>query len=202
MVTSLADLLVQTKIEGKEWHEIDWRRNFVFLTFGFGYLGLGMYAAYVKGFGRLFGPRMAEFCAKPVREKLKDAAGLRMLATQVFLDVAVLNPIFYWPCYYSFKALCFADASDPRSAATIVADTVFREYPKTMFEDNAGMGLFWIPANAVIYAVPLHYRLPLNHTVSLAWCCVLSIWRGEGDSAAAPVKEPVQQHSLVLSASS
>ncbi len=183
--TSLADLLVQTQIEGKSWSEIDWRRNFVFLTFGFGYLGLGMYGVYVKGFGRMFGQsRMKAFCDKSIRDKLRDTAGLRMLSTQVFLDVAVLNPLCYWPAYYAFKALSFAQADDKRTSGQIVYDTVFVEYPKTFVEDNSGMGLFWVPANFVIYAVPLHLRLPLNHSVSLLWCCILSLWRGGENSTA------------------
>ena len=37
---------------------------------------------------------------------------------------------------------------------------------------------FWVPANLLIFSVPIHLRLPVNHVVSLAWCCILSFWRG------------------------
>jgi hypothetical protein len=40
--TCIADILVQTQYEGKE--SIDWRRNFVFSSFGLCYLGAFQYA--------------------------------------------------------------------------------------------------------------------------------------------------------------
>ena len=43
MKTCVADILVQTQYEGKE--SIDWRRNFVFSSFGLCYLGAFQYAA-------------------------------------------------------------------------------------------------------------------------------------------------------------
>ena len=42
MKTCVADILVQTQYEGKE--SIDWRRNFVFSSFGLCYLGAFQYA--------------------------------------------------------------------------------------------------------------------------------------------------------------
>ena len=176
--TAAADLLVQTQVEGKPWDEIDWRRNMVFLSFGFGYLGLGMYAVYVKGFSRVFGTRVQKFCAKPFRDKLKDRVGLKLLAVQSFADVVILNPFLYWPSYYSFKALCFSDPAESRSSLQLVSDTITDEYPKTFWIDNLGMGLVWLPANMIIYSVPMHYRLPVMHVASLGWCIILSIMRG------------------------
>ena len=37
--TSVCDVLVQLKVEGKEWNGIDWSRNAVFVAFGAVYLG-------------------------------------------------------------------------------------------------------------------------------------------------------------------
>ncbi len=38
------------------------------------------------------------------------------------------------------------------------------EYPQTFFQDNFGMGYFWIPANFVIYSVPMSVAAPAAAT--------------------------------------
>ena len=50
--TCVADILVQTGYEGRE--SIDWRRNFVFSSFGLCYLGAFQYVQYTLWFPRLF----------------------------------------------------------------------------------------------------------------------------------------------------
>jgi hypothetical protein len=47
-------------------------------------------------FSRLF-PTAASFAAKTVAEKLRDAAGVRNLFAQVFLDQMVHHPLMYFP---------------------------------------------------------------------------------------------------------
>ena len=37
---------------------------------------------------------------------------------------------------------------------------------------------FWFPIDLIIYSVPIHLRLPLNHGASLAWTGIVSIFRG------------------------
>ena len=51
-------------------------------------------------------------------------------------------------------------------------------YKVTFWEDNFGMSYFWIPANVIIFSVPLHLRLPMTHFFSFWWCMILSFWRG------------------------
>ena len=38
---------------------------------------------------------------------------------------------------------------------------------------------FWLPMDVIIYSVPLHLRLHLNHIISFAWVALVSIFRGE-----------------------
>eukprot|EP00040_Diaphanoeca_grandis_P029815 m.175373 g.175373 ORF g.175373 m.175373 type:complete len:274 (+) comp31815_c0_seq1:270-1091(+) len=178
--TSLVDLIVQTMHERKKWAEIDWNRNLLFTSFGFWYCGIWQYGVYVIGFARLF-PRMGAFAQLSIRAKLKDVAGLKMLAGQVALDILVINPVLYWPTFYLFKSMSFRDPDDTRTTLQIFSDTLTVKYPQTFLEDNFGMGFFWIPANIIIFSCPIHLRMPINHLASGAWCFVLSIYRGAND---------------------
>lgn len=202
--TSLADLFVQTMAEGRSWREINWERNVVFTAFGFGYLGFALYGMKVKGFQRLF-PGLEAFCNKSLSAKLRDRAGLRTMLSQVALDVGVLNPLVYWPSFYGFKALCFRDPSDSRSVLAMLRETLLVQYPATAADDNLGMAKFWIPMNLVIYSVPLFLRMPLNHTASLLWCCILSLAQGKAIEAtdllpAAPAGHPVATSGIGVAA--
>ena len=91
---------MQCQLEGRSWRDIDWRRNLVFVAFGFAYLGVAQWFIYVEGFRRLF-PAMDRFCDLPLRAKLRDGPGLRALLAQIGLDFVVIQPFMYWPSYYS-----------------------------------------------------------------------------------------------------
>lgn len=62
--TSFADIVIQ-KAEGKDWKDIDWKRNGVFTLFGFAYLGIaqwcvlqfGISKKYIMGFCFFPGPK-------------------------------------------------------------------------------------------------------------------------------------------------
>ena len=58
----------------------------------------------------------------PYRAKLRDRAGLRALAAQVGLDLAVLNPLVYWPTFYCFQALCFRGRQDGRPIHVVLRE--------------------------------------------------------------------------------
>jgi hypothetical protein len=95
--TCIADILVQVTIDGKNFDEIDWARNAVFVAFGFGYLGCVQYFFYVKCM-RFLWPGMDRFAALPtLRAKLQDMAGLRTLVGQVMTDCFIITPCFYYP---------------------------------------------------------------------------------------------------------
>jgi len=52
------------------------------------------------------------------------------------------------------------------------------KYQRNLVSDNLAIWGLWIPADLIIYAVPVWMRLPLNHAVSLAWTMILSWMRG------------------------
>ena len=60
-------------------------------------------------------------------------------------------------------------------------------YKSSFITDNFAMAFFWVPANFVIYAVPIHLRLPLNHVISAAWSFILSCcWGAKMPSGTPP----------------
>jgi len=168
--TGLADVLMQlTTGVGDDY---DWRRTGLFVVFGFGYMGLANYAFYYKGFTRLF-PYLTEMSRQPFSIKLRDNRFLRQLFAANVVDNLVINPIIYWPIFYSFKEICFSDATDTRTITEMLTH-VAGSYQNTWLNDNLSMAYFWVPANFLIYAVPIHLRLPLNHVISAAWSFILS----------------------------
>eukprot|EP00041_Stephanoeca_diplocostata_P010514 m.166972 g.166972 ORF g.166972 m.166972 type:complete len:343 (+) comp18179_c0_seq1:295-1323(+) len=203
--TALADLIVQMVVERKSWDQVDWRRNNAFLAFGFFYMGIVVSLVYIKAFRVAF-KGVDAFCNKPFREKLRDKQGMLMLTKQVFADILIVQPFLYWPIYYTFKEVTFAPADDPRSLGAVVMDALHKTVSSCVV-DNLGMSAFWIPANYYIYAVPMYLRLPINHAVSLVWCCILSFWRGPADSGntdaidddVAPVRATTVHDSTALS---
>lgn len=56
-----ADLFVQTKVEGKEWEDVDFRRTATFAVFGFGYMGIAQYFLYVHLMARRWFPQASTF---------------------------------------------------------------------------------------------------------------------------------------------
>jgi len=171
--TALADVLMQLTT-GKSIfsEEYDWNRTGLFVLFGFGYMGIANYIFYYKGFTKLF-PYLTEMTKQPFSIKMRDPRFLKQLFAANIVDNAIINPIIYWPVFYSFKEICFADDSDTRTVSEMISDVAER-YKGTWMNDNMSMAYFWVPANLLIYAVPIHLRLPLNHAISAAWSFILS----------------------------
>mmetsp|Transcript_1847 Transcript_1847/g.3582 ORF Transcript_1847/g.3582 Transcript_1847/m.3582 type:complete len:267 (+) Transcript_1847:273-1073(+) len=171
--TSVADLVVQKQVEKKD--TIDWRRNALFVMFGGAYLGCFQWFVYVRGFQRLF-PAMDKFCNQGLRDKLRNKAGMKALGGQILLDFIVIQPIMYFPVFYMFKTIV-----EPDLGGKSRFEVAFSNWKNNFFEDNLGMIAFWLPMDIVIYSVPLWLRLPLNHSISFLWCCILSIFRAGPD---------------------
>ena len=91
---------VQKQIEKRE--QIDWKRVGLFTFFGFAYLGVVQYLIYVNLFSHLF-KNAARFGKLPFREKIRNRAGLIDLGKQIFVDMFVHAPFFFFPCYYLAK---------------------------------------------------------------------------------------------------
>eukprot|EP00518_Triparma_eleuthera_P011466 CAMPEP_0182475960 /NCGR_PEP_ID=MMETSP1319-20130603/28239_1 /TAXON_ID=172717 /ORGANISM="Bolidomonas pacifica, Strain RCC208" /LENGTH=179 /DNA_ID=CAMNT_0024677003 /DNA_START=72 /DNA_END=608 /DNA_ORIENTATION=- len=153
--TALADYVVQKTSKPEEKPNIS--RIAGFGLFGAVYLGVAQHVMYVNLFSRLFGRETLEaFGAMSLRDKLNDRSGLINVGKQLVLDFLVVQPVIFWPAYYSTRALV-----DTQSVAKI--PEYLGTYKKNFVEDNVGMCAFWLPADTIIYSLPLRWRLHASH---------------------------------------
>lgn len=110
--TSAADLVVQTVAEGKQLSEVDWRRNGIFVVFGFAYLGGFQYWLMVNKYRQWF-PTMDKFAKMSFADKLKYPAGMLDAGKMVLFDVIVHLPMMYFPTYYTVKEFVGGSSWNP-----------------------------------------------------------------------------------------
>ena len=174
-----ADVIVQSTVEGKSFDSINWRRTFAFGAFGFAFLGALQYAIYVPMYRRVF-KEMDRFCAQTVREKLRNRRGLKQLAGQIFIGQCVMQPLTYYPVFYIFKESVMGEKNYIEHDPTVgeISRSALRKYKRNFWVDNLSMLAFWLPADVIIYSVPIWARMPLSHCISFMWCAILSWFRG------------------------
>lgn len=171
--TSAADLLCQVVAEGKSWKEIDWRRNGIFVVFGFAYLGCFQYWIMVTKYRQWF-PTMDRFAKLPLAAKLKDTAGILDAMKMVVFDVTVHLPLMYFPTYYTVKEFVGGKTWNP---VDWVKDGVTK-YSGNLKEDLSAMIKLWGPSDCVQFVLPMHIRMPFRHLVSFFWTAYVSFTRG------------------------
>jgi len=171
MKTALADLIAQVVIGQTPIAEIDYERSLLFCGFGAIYLGGFQYLYQVNVFKKLFD--IDAFTSQPLEDKLKDEEGLKALAAQIILDLAVLT-LIYLPTFYVFKAGVFSGSMDP----SVWTSSGIETYQKNFAKDEFDLIRVWLPADVVIFSVPLYLRLPVRHVVSFVWTAYLSFARG------------------------
>ena len=143
-----------------------------FGLFGALYLGVAQHVIYVTWFSRLFGKEALEaFGELSLREKLKSSAGMKNVARQVALDFILIQPVVFWPSYYSLRAIV-----DTKNATQI--PSYLSLYRSNFVEDNVGMCIFWLPADSIIYSLPLRWRLHASHLVQFVFSSLVSMFRG------------------------
>lgn len=169
--TASADLLAQVAIAHTPVSEIDWQRALLFMGFGAVYLGWFQYLYQVNVFKRLFD--VDRFTSQSWEEKLRDTEGLKSLAAQTVLDLAVLT-LVYLPTFYVFKAGVFSGSPDP----SVWLSTGLDNYSANFAKDEFDLVRVWAPADLVCFSVPLYLRLPVRHVVSFVWTAYLSFARG------------------------
>jgi len=103
--TSAADLICQLVAEGKSLSEVDWKRNGLFIVFGFTYLGAFQWWLMVNKYRQWF-PTMDRFAKLSFAEKLKDKAGLLDAGRMVLFDIFVHMPLMYFPSYCKLHLSC------------------------------------------------------------------------------------------------
>ena len=202
--TVAADILVQNKIEGKSLKNLDYQRIGIFGAFGFFYLGIVQYGIYVKGVQRVFDKRaLDKFCNSSVRDKIKDKIGLKILAWTIAIDSVAIQPFIYWPSYYVTKEVGYTVTNqsnecnigyDDRDGSGSVVSNAMIKYSNNFWQDNLGMFAFWLPMDMIIYSVPLHLRLHLNHIISFGWVGLVSIFRGAKEPVADDDKEVISEN--------
>lgn len=171
--TSAADLLTQTVAERKSLSEVDWKRNGIFVVFGFAYLGGFQWFLMVHKYRQWF-PTMDRFAKLPFAEKIKDTAGMIDAAKMVLFDVTVHLPLMYFPTYYTVKEFIGGQTWNPvdwlKDGCT--------KYAKNAKEDLTAMIQLWGPSDCVQFVLPLHIRMPFRHLVSFFWTAYVSFTRG------------------------
>lgn len=175
--TAGADLIVQVVAEGKDIHEVDWRRNGIFVVFGFAYLGCFQYWLMVTKFGQWF-PTMSRFANLRLADKLKDTAGMLDAGKMVVFDIFVHLPLMYFPTYYAVKELVGGETWNP---VDWVRDGVTK-YSNNARDDLTAMVQLWGPSDCIQFALPVHIRMPFRHIVSFFWTAYVSFTRGAIES--------------------
>ena len=156
--TIAADLFTQKVIEGKK--EIDWRRNAVFGTFGFLYMGCFQYWLFNIMFFKWF-------------------PGTTLIQTikKVCADQFIKGPIFYFPVFYFVRTL-IQEFNVNEKTITSIKTT----YKREVWGDLKRFWSIWIPAQCITFGImPTHLRLPFIATLSFFWCCILSYIHGDYD---------------------
>ena len=172
--TSSADLVCQTKLEGKDWADVDWRRTSIFGLWGFAYLGGVQYFLYSFAFPRAF-PGAVKFIEAPLRQKLRDRQGMLTLAKQVAFDQLIHHPFVLFPAFYLVKE-------------TVEGGTVAQGLAKCKANwaaDCVVTWRVWVPVFIVNFSLcPLWLRVPFVAAVSFGFTMFWSFLRGA----------PQQQH--------
>lgn len=187
--TSAADMLAQVVAEKKSLKEVDFKRNFIFVVFGFAYLGVFQYWLMVTKFRKWF-PTMDRFAKLPFAEKLKDTAGIIDAGKMVLFDVIIHLPVIYFPTYYTVKEFVSGQSWNP---ADWVMDGASK-YINNAKDDLTAMIKLWGPSDCIQFVLPVHIRLPFRHVVSFFWTAYVSFTRGSIDDPSSAEKQEVEQN--------
>ena len=224
--TSAADILVQVVVDKKRWDEIDYKRNGIFVVFGFAYLGGFQYWLLVNKYAKWF-PSRQRFASLSLAEKLKDTAGILDALKMVAFDVFVHLPLMYFPAYYTCKEVVTGTSWNPldwvkvrqsryistagRCRAASVAHVPAlssnsfpprqdgcTKYWNNMDEDCLAMIKLWGPSDCIQFSMPVHISMPFRHMVSFFWTAYVSFTRGGAEEES---KEEVTRLKRRLSVS-
>ena len=171
--TSAADIMVQVVVDGRDLEDIDYKRNAIFVVFGFAYLGGFQYWLMVTQYTRWFPTRQA-FSKLSLTEKLRDRTGMIDAAKMVAFDVFVHLPFLYFPSYYACKEIVTGKTWNP---IDWIRDGCAK-YWNNKEEDLSAMIKLWGPVDCIQFSMPIHYSMPFRHIVSFFWTAYISFTRG------------------------
>jgi hypothetical protein len=178
--TMAADLMTQMVAEGKSLSEVDWKRNGIFVVFGFSYLGGFQYWIMVNKYRQWF-PTMDRFAKSSLKQKLQDTAGIIDAGKMVLFDIFIHLPLMYFPAYYTVKEFVAGSSYNP---LVWVQQGVFVKYVANAREDLTAMVKLWGPSDCIQFVLPIHMRMPFRHLVSFFWTAYVSYTRGSIQSSA------------------
>lgn len=158
--------------------KFDWRRSGAFATFGFLYVGLVQWFLYVSLLTKVF-PDAIVFSNLPLAEKVKDTSGQFNLLGQVLLDNFVVNCFIYFPIFYITKEII--QGAEGTWLRTV--PIALHRYWKSITMDNSMSWCVWIPADCIVFSVPMYMRMPLDHSVSFVFTMIVSAMRGAPEHA-------------------
>lgn len=151
----LADWMVQRLASSKDY---DVRRGAVFALFGCTYQGIFQYVAMNR-----------------VLEVVWPGTRLRNVAVKVLCTNAILDPVFFFPSFYTMK-----EGLTQQKIDTGVLGSALGQYQENYMTDWRNSWMVWLPAHTVTYGfVPVRWRMPWVATVSFGYVCLLSFTRGE-----------------------
>jgi hypothetical protein len=163
--TTAADIFAQKVVEKKE--EIDWRRNAMFTTFGFLYLGGFQYY--------LYNVKFAQWCGAITRM----SGHLGSAPFKTFLDQFIHHPLLYFPTFYALKATI------EQRPLIEGADSALARYRSEIFQSCQALWSVWVPAQIINFTfVPRHLRIPFVAATSFGWTIILSVMQGAFDRSA------------------
>eukprot|EP00928_Gymnodinium_smaydae_P098991 TRINITY_DN932_c2_g3_i1.p1 TRINITY_DN932_c2_g3~~TRINITY_DN932_c2_g3_i1.p1 ORF type:complete len:279 (+),score=31.53 TRINITY_DN932_c2_g3_i1:48-884(+) len=152
---------------------LDFRRCCLFLTFGFFYIGLAQWYLYVNVFSTVC-PKSIRFANESLQKKISDPVGQRSYVCELLVDNCFHYVFLYLPAFYVLKE--FIQGNSRCSLRAIMLG--MKQCWKNLRADVLLAWMVWIPADLIVFAVPMWLRLPINHTVNLIWALLLSYVRG------------------------
>lgn len=157
--TTAADLFAQLVVEKKD--KVDWRRNALFTTFGFCYLGGFQYWLYNVQFTKWCG-----FITK-------HAGHLGSAPVKTFIDQFLHHPMMYFPVFYSLKATV--------EGRPILQgeDSALSRYRREAVDCWQALWKLWVPCTLFNFTfMPRHLRIPFVAATSFVWTITLSVMQG------------------------
>jgi len=160
--TTAADAFAQLVVEKKE--KIDWKRNAMFTTFGFFYLGGFQYY--------LYNVQFTAWCATIT----KYAGHVGAAPVKTFIDQFLHHPMMYFPVFYSLKATV-----EGRPYVT-GPDSAMARYRAECFDCWKACWSLWVPCTLFNFTfVPRHLRIPFVAATSFVWTITLSLMQSGKD---------------------
>jgi len=179
-----ADLHMQL-LEGRRFGQsrpveqrLDTQRLMMFALFGATQAGV-TWVVYINVFRRLF-PKSLVFADKTWAQKLKDRSGHFDVVKQAAFDCLVYVPLWFYPNFYFFKTM--VQGHDWQNPAELLTSALIH-YRHNFAADNMGYCAMWMPANLLIFSVPVWLRLPTSIGFNYVFTVILSHFRGGNNTS-------------------